>query len=95
MSSITPAYVVQTGSHTSEAFDPVKLHGSVLEACFSVRAFEGEAHAVAERVCKDVIDWIIDKTEVTSNDIRRIASEYLELYHSDAAYFYDQHNAIL
>lgn len=91
---MTDAYVVKRGTHNSEAFDPLKLHQSVAAACLSVRAFEGEAHVTAERVCRHVISWLITKTEVTSADIRRVASSYLRLYHPEAAYLYEHHQLV-
>lgn len=92
---MTAAYVVKGGRHDSEAFDPVKLHSSIVAACLAVRAFEGEAHDAAEHVCRHVIDWLEEKTEVTSADIRRVASEFLATYHPEAAYMYEQHKLIL
>ena len=89
------AYVVKRGSHDSEPFEPLKLHASILAACRTVRAFEGEAHNAAEHVCRDVIDWIEDKTEVTTDDIRRVASSQLAAYHPEASYMYKQHRMII
>ena len=88
------AYVIKRGSHDSEAFDPLKLHQSIVAACLSVRAFEGEAHVTAERVCRHVISWLMSKTEVTSADIRRVASDYLRVYHPEAAYLYEHHQLV-
>lgn len=88
------AYVIKRGTHDSEAFDPLKLHQSVVAACLSVRAFEGEAHVTAERVCRHVISWLMTKTEVTSADIRRVASSYLHTYHPEAAYLYEHHQLV-
>ena len=88
------AYVIKRGSHDSEAFDPIKLHQSVVAACLSVRAFDGEAHATAERVCRNVIAWLMTKTEVTSADIRRVASAHLQRYHPEAAYLYEHHQLV-
>lgn len=89
------SYVVKHGSHNSELFDPLKLHNSIVGACRSVRAHEGEAHSTAEHVCKHVIDWIQSKTEVTTHDIRRIATQRLEAYHPEAAYMYEQQRLII
>ena len=91
---MTEAYVVKRGTHDSEAFDPLKLHQSVVAACLSVRAFEGEAHVTAERVCRHVISWLMNKTEVTSADIRRVASQHLATYHPEAAYLYEHHELV-
>lgn len=88
------AYVVKRGSHGTESFDPLKLHQSVVAACLSVRTLEGEAHTTAERVCRHVIDWLQVHTEVTSADIRRVASKYLDIYHPEAAYLYEHHRLI-
>lgn len=85
----------QRKTQHSEPFNPVKLHKSIVEACFSVRAFEGEAHLTAERVCKAVLDWIITKKEVTSEDIRRLAGFYLEKYHPEAAYVYEHEKVMI
>lgn len=91
---MTDAYVIKRGTHNSEAFDPLKLHQSVVAACLSVRAFEGEAHVTAERVSRHVISWLMTKTEVTSADIRRVASNYLHVYHPEAAYLYEHHQLV-
>lgn len=89
------AYVVKRSTLQSEPFDPLKLHSSIVAACLAVRAFEGEAHATAERVCRGVIDWLNTKTEVTSADIRRVAAQYLTAYHEEAAYMYEHHRLIV
>lgn len=91
---MTEAYVVKRNSHNSEAFDPLKLHQSIVAACLSVRALEGEAHVTAERVVRHVISWLMTKTEVTSADIRRVASKHLVVYHPEAAYLYEHHQLV-
>ncbi len=88
-------YVVKHNTHDSERFDPVRLHGSIFRACLSVRAFEGEAHDAAERVCKHVIDWLENKVEVSSEDVRRVAARNLATYHPEAGYMYEQQGVIL
>lgn len=89
------AYVLKRRSVQSENFDPLKLHQSIVAACLAVRAFEGEAHATAERVVKSVIDWLNTKTEVTSSDVRRVAANSLRTYHPEAAYMYEHHRLIV
>jgi len=91
---VKEAYVIKRNSHDSEVFDVLKLHQSIVAACLSVRAFEGEAHDTAERVCRHVITWLMSKTEVTSADIRRVASHHLRAYHPEAAYLYEHHQLV-
>lgn len=87
-------YVVKRQSGDTEKFDPLKLHRSIVAACLAVRAFEGEAHLTAEHVCQHVIDWVISKQEVTTEDIRRVSSRHLADYHPEAAYMYEHHRLI-
>ena len=85
----------QRATQHSEPFNPIKLHHSIMTACFSVRAYEGEAHLTAERVCKAVLDWVVTKKEVTSEDIRRLAGHYLHMYHPEAAYVYEHEKVMI
>ncbi|MEK7620959.1 MAG: hypothetical protein AAB395_01235 [Patescibacteria group bacterium] len=90
------SYVVKSGGlHESERFDPLKLHGSLMAACLAVRSLEGEAHMVAQKITEKVIDWLDSKTEVTSNDVRRIAANNLQTYQPEAAYIYETYKDIL
>ena len=84
-----------SGKFISEQFDPLKLHRSITAACLAVRAYEGEAHMAAQHTCEKVLRWLNNKTEVTSSDIRRIASEALRIYHPDAAYVYQQYRLMV
>lgn len=85
------SYVLKRKRTHSEQFDPLKLHASIVAACLAVRTLEGEAHLAAERVTRHVIEWLATKTEVTSADIRRVASLHLTKYHAEAAYMYEHH----
>lgn len=87
--------VKQSGKRPTESFDPSKLHQSIRAACLSVRTPDGVADSTAFAVTKAVIVWLETKPEVTSNDLRRIASKHLTFYHPDAAYFYEQHRKII
>ncbi|MFZ1360675.1 MAG: hypothetical protein WAS27_01415 [Candidatus Saccharimonadales bacterium] len=87
--------VKRAGKRPSEVFNPHKLHTSLRAACLSVRAPEGEADMTAWAVTDAVIIWLQDRPEVTSNDLRRIASKHLTTYHPEAAYLYEQHQTII
>ena len=86
-------HIVKRKGH-AEPYDNRKLYASIYAACLSVRATEGEAELVAERVVKDVETWLAKKHEVTSADIRRVASQNLKAYHSDAEYMYRNHREL-
>jgi len=79
----------------SEPYVEAKLYDSLERACLSVRALEGEAALLADRVSSAVTEWIHDKVEVTSRDVREIAGSHLRELHTEAAYAYDIHDAIL
>jgi transcriptional regulator NrdR family protein len=92
-----PAFhiVKQKGKREAEPFSTKKLHSSVQAACLSVRTPEGEAELIARRVVDAVIGWSTGRAAVTSEDVRRIASRGLELFHPEAAYLYQHHTAIV
>ncbi len=83
-------HIVKRAGH-SEEFDQRKLYASVYAACVAVKVPIGEAEIVAEKVTNDVIKQMGDKYEVTSGDIFRKASLFLQGYNPDAAYIY-QHS---
>jgi len=83
------------GERKSEAFQRDKLHHSVRAACLSVRSPEGEAEMTARNVCDVVVLWLKNKPEVTSDDLRRKATEALTSFHPEAAYLYQHHRLVI
>jgi len=75
-------------------YDGRKLYGSIFAVCLSVREPIGGAELIADKVVSDVSDWIEQKHEVTSGDIRTQAGKHLHLYQPDAAYLYLHHRLI-
>jgi transcriptional regulator NrdR family protein len=90
------AHIIKRGGRRpTEAFERQKLHDSLLAALLSSRTAPGQAETVARKVTDDVIDWLADHPEVTSQDIRRVAARTLKIHHPDAAYLYEQHRITL
>lgn len=87
--------IKRQGSRKSEAFDHTKLHSSVQAACLSVRSPEGEAHMTANKVVDVVEKWASQKPSVTSEDLRRIATNALQIFHPEAAYLYQNHQLVV
>lgn len=83
------------GKRLSEEYSPKKLHASIMAACYSVRTPEGQAKSVADAVCKAVDEWLQHRPEVTSHDIRIVATKHLQNHHPEAAYVYEQHRITL
>lgn len=80
---------------TGSPFIAGRLETSLRRVCLSVQTPEGEANDIARRVCQAVTNWLAQKPEVTSGDIRRHAAKQLTVYQPDAAYLYAQENSIL
>ncbi len=87
--------IKHTGKRPTESFERSKLHSSIVAACLSVRSPEGEAETIAHEVCRHVIAWLEQKPEVTSEDLRRKASDALHILHPEAAYLYKHHQIVL
>lgn len=95
MSQPLTSVIKRGGKRPSEAYTQDKLHASIVAACLSVRSHEGEAESTATKVCNAVADWLSAKPEVTSNDIRRKATEALTTYNPEAAYLYKHHRSVI
>lgn len=87
--------VKRTKKRGTEPFSRDKLHASIYATCRSVRSLDGLADDTARKVCDIVITWTNNKSEITSNDIRREAAKALQIYHPDAAYLYKHYNVII
>lgn len=89
------AVIKRDGKRPTEHFNDEKLHGSIYAACLSVRAAEGEAHRIASEILAAAKAWCHDHPEVTSHDLRRVATEQLSRFHPEAAYLYQHHRLVL
>ena len=78
------------GRRETEKYINDKLHRSIVAACLSVHTPEGQAKMNADIVCETVIEWLMDKNEVTSHDIRIVAARKLKIFNPEAAYLYEQ-----
>jgi len=86
-------HVVKNSHHRQpEPFDSTKLHKSIVAACLSTGAPGGHSESIARRVVNEVLIWLESRPEVTSNDVRRVAAQYLRTYHPDASYLYEHHH---
>ena len=90
--SLSVDVIKRGGERRSEQFMREKLHASIVAACLSVRTPTGQAESIAHAVCDSVVAWLEQHPEVTSGDIRIIASKHLQTHHPEAAYLYEQHN---
>lgn len=87
--------IKQRGQRPSEQFSDSKLKSSIESACLSVNLSEGVASDTANHVCQAVEAWLQSKHEVTSDDIRRVATQALTVISPEASYLYKHHHKIL
>ncbi|MFZ1301697.1 MAG: ATP cone domain-containing protein [Candidatus Microsaccharimonas sp.] len=94
-----PVLIVKHHGHGHHArieeFDREKLHKSIVAACLSCGVPTGHAESIARHITDEVVDWLSDKPEVTSEDLRITATHYLKTHHPDAAYLYEHHRSTL
>lgn len=72
----------------SEDYDPNRLARSVLDTCRAVRVPDGEAEDLAARAVRHVNDWLSEKTEVTTMDIRQQTAGALDGFCPSAAQYF-------
>ena len=83
--------VFKNNGRNSEPYSSEKLRKTILAACLNIRVPQHSAESAADMVCKDVDNWLKNKQEITTVDIKEKASEFLKKYHSEAAYIYERH----
>jgi len=93
--SLSVDVIKRAGKRPTEQFKREKLHASIVAVCLSTRTPEGQAEIIAKSVCDVVEEWLEKRQEITSQDLRLIASKSLRSYHPEAAYLYGQHRIIL
>ena len=86
----TSNHIVKHAGH-SEPYDERKLYASIYSTCLAVREAEPTAELIADRVCKEMSEWLGKKHEVTSHDIRTHTAIHLKTYNDDAAWIYLHH----
>ncbi|HEY8886753.1 MAG TPA: ATP cone domain-containing protein [Candidatus Microsaccharimonas sp.] len=91
----TTVIIKRKGQRPTETFNRDKLHQSIVAASLSARAPEGQADTIAYAVTNYVLEWLESRPEVTSHDIRLVATRHLRAHHPDAAYLYEQHRTTL
>lgn len=86
-------HIVKRGGHT-QPYDRNKLYASIYTSALSVHESVGVAELLAETVVQTFETWLGNRHEITSVDIRRVATEALAQHNEDAAYMYRHHRNI-
>ncbi len=92
---VNTVVIKNNGKRPSENFSSNKLHDSIAAACLSIHTPEGESNRIAKEIVTKTTEWLKKRPEVTSNDIRRVASGHLAVFHPEAAYMYQHHHLML
>ncbi len=87
--------IIKRDGKTIEKFSAEKLQSSIEMACLSVRTPVAQAQEIAHTVTQSVIDWLKQRSDVTSDDLRRTATRSLEQQHPEAAYLYKNHHHMI
>lgn len=82
-------------NNSVEAFDERKLYASIYTACLSVHEPIPNAELIADKVSGQISTWLAKRSEVTSNDIRKKAADFLKEINPHASYLYAHHRIIL
>jgi transcriptional regulator NrdR family protein len=85
--------VIKRRGH-SEAFNETKLTASLYATCLSAHIKPDRAKTIANKVTSEVAKWLANKTEITTNDIRREAGKLLSEQEPHAGYWYLNHRII-
>ena len=87
--------IVKHHKRASEPFSLDKVKASVYAAFLSVHSQDGVARDTAESIANTIAQWLHNKPEVTSLDIRNRVTALITPIHPDAAYIYQHHKQII
>jgi predicted transcriptional regulator len=88
---MSTTHIIKRDLEYSEPYDARKLYASIYAICLSLRESTAEAELVAGKVVRDTEEWLEDKHEITSHDLRHHAADFLKRYSPDAAYLFLHH----
>ena len=86
-------HIVKRKGHTEE-YDERKVYASSHAAVLNVHETQKVAEDIAEKVSKDVSNWIKDKKEVNSSQIFDEVTKSLAKYNKDASFMYNTHRDV-
>jgi len=79
----------------AEGYDQARLHATVVRSLVAQRSPLGQAESFAKLTVAKVEQWLRDKTEITSRELRTETARALAEFDADAAYFYQTENQII
>ena len=86
-----PRIVVKRHGH-AQGFDEKKVYASVYSAALNSHFTEEESENLANKILEKVLEWINDKTHVSSGEIKKQIIENLNLMkEEDVAHMYESH----
>lgn len=86
--------VKRDGTRPTEAYERAKLERSIRAALQSLNTPSGQADDTCRAVCDIVEQWLSERSEVTSHDLRRQAANALATFHPDGAFIYQRHKVM-
>lgn len=86
--------VKNDGKRPTERYERAKLERSIRATLHSLNTPEGQAGDTARAVCDVVEQWLEQRAEVTSRDLRQQTVIALTPLHPEAAFMYERHNSI-
>ncbi len=78
-----------------ETFCDDKLSSSIQQACYMIGSPEGSTSDIASKVVESITQWLTNKPEITNDDLRHKAGEYLEQLCPEGGYFYRNQKNII
>lgn len=72
-------------------FDERKARDTCFRACLDADIENEEAGLICDKIKEEIVDWIKDKKELSSEDIFRKVFSMLEAQNKDAAFMYKTH----
>ncbi len=87
--------IVYKKDQRKQTFDSKKLKTSIEKSCLAVGDKENQAQLFAEKVYQQLLAWLENKNEITTEDLRLHVSQFLNQYNPKASQFYQDFKEII
>lgn len=78
-----------------KAFDSEELKAKIITDAKAIKMPVGAAEVVAEKVTKRTMEWLKNRSVVTSDDLNLRVAKEIEKYNADLAYVYRNRGKII
>ncbi len=86
---------MKKNKNNEQEFKPAELQQDLYNSAKAIGIPEGSAKEIARRVTRNVVEWVEQRSIITSDDLNRKIAKEAQKYNDDLAYVYQIRGTII